>query len=357
MTEFLVIGGGIAGLSAGARLSEFGRVTVLERERSLGHHASGRSAALFEQNYGKPSTVALNTASRAFHEDAGVLSPRGIMLVAAAADEARFEADSAAMDLPEIDLDRARELLPILNPDHVTRAAHDADAWDIDTHGLLSLFASQIQRAGGQVLTQGEVTGVNRTRKGWELRTAKHGVLGGAVLVNAAGAWVDEIARMAGIAPLGFTPLRRSMARIAAPEGAEVGAWPMVFGAGEDWYMKPDAGALIVSPAEEDPSDPMDAWADDMVLAEGLARYEAHVTAPVERMLANWAGLRTFAPDRELVLGPDPTDPAFVWCAGQGGYGFQSAPAASAFLADAVAGRAPAIGEEVAARLRPDRFR
>jgi glycine/D-amino acid oxidase-like deaminating enzyme len=129
------------------------------------------------------------------------------------------------------------------------------------------------------------------------------------------------------------------MARIAAPAGTDPARWPMLFGPGEDWYMKPDAGALIVSPAEEDPSFPHDAWADDMVLAEGLARYEAHVTAPVTRLITSWAGLRTFAPDRQLVLGPSPQDPAFVWCAGQGGYGFQTSPAASALLADRVAGR------------------
>ena len=147
------------------------------------------------------------------------------------------------------------------------------------------------------------------------------------------------------------------MARIAAPAGHDVTHWPMVFGAGEDWYAKPDAGALIVSPAEEHPSEPHDAFADDMVLAEGLARYEAHMTAPVTRMLANWAGLRTFSPDRQLVLGPSPQDAAFIWCAGQGGYGFQTAPAASQLLADLVAGTTPALDPATIAALDPARFR
>jgi glycine/D-amino acid oxidase-like deaminating enzyme len=161
---------------------------------------------------------------------------------------------------------------------------------------------------------------------------------------------------MAGLAPLGFQPLRRSMGRIPAPGGHDVSLWPMMFGPGEDWYAKPDAGALIVSPAEEFPMDPHDAYADDMVLAEGFARYEAYVTEPVTRLLSSWAGLRTFAPDRQLVLGPDPRDPGFIWCAGQGGYGFQTAPAASALLADLVAGRTPVIAPEHVAALRPDRF-
>jgi glycine/D-amino acid oxidase-like deaminating enzyme len=179
----------------------------------------------------------------------------------------------------------------------------------------------------------------------------------GRILVDAAGAWADRIAAMAGIAPLGLTPLRRSMARIPAPGGRDVSAWPMIFGAGESWYAKPDAGKLIVSPAEEDPAEPHDAWADDMVLAEGLARYEARVTEPVTRVETSWAGLRTFAPDRCLVLGPDPLDPAFVWCAGQGGYGFQTSPAASALVAALVAGTAPDLPPEVVAALAPDRFR
>lgn len=170
------------------------------------------------------------------------------------------------------------------------------------------------------------------------------------------GAWDDQVAALAGVAPLGLTPLRRSMARIPAPGGLDVAGWPMIFGCGESWYAKPDAGALIVSPAEEDPAAPHDAWADDMVLAEGLARYEEMVTAPVTRMIANWAGLRTFAPDRVPVIGPDAAEPSFFWLAGQGGYGFQTSPAAAGLVADLLTGRAPAVGQALADRLSPRRF-
>ena len=131
----------------------------------------------------------------------------------------------------------------------------------------------------------------------------------------------------------------------------------MFFGVGETWYAKPDAGALLVSPADEDPVEPQDAWADDMVLAEGLARYEEMVSVPVTRPLATWAGLRSFAPDRALVLGPDPDEPSFIWCVGQGGYGFQTAPAASALLADLVMGRTPQIAAEFVAQITPDWLR
>jgi len=146
------------------------------------------------------------------------------------------------------------------------------------------------------------------------------------------------------------------MARIPVPDGHDVGRWPMVFGAGEDWYAKPDAGALIVSPAEEHATTPHDAYADDMVLAEGLARYEEHVTTPVTRMLSNWAGLRTFAPDRTLVLGPDVGEPTFIWCACQGGYGMQSAPGASQLLADLISGTPSDLSKDTIAALSPQRF-
>ena len=146
------------------------------------------------------------------------------------------------------------------------------------------------------------------------------------------------------------------MARIPAPGGHDVSKWPMMFGPGEDWYAKPDAGALIVSPAEEDLMEPHDAWADDMVLAEGLARYEEMVTEPVTRLLASWAGLRTFAPDRVLVIGPDVREPGFFWLAGQGGYGFQTSAAASQLAADLIGGRAPELSAELVAALSPGRF-
>jgi len=355
MSDFLVIGGGIAGVSAGARLSELGRVSLLEREPQLAYHVSGRSAALYEQAYGAATTVALNLASRDDLEAAGVLSPRGLMLVGTAESAEAFERDRAQMGMVPLDRAEARRLWPILAED-VDRAALDEAAWDIDTDRLVQGYARQIRAAGGSVVTGAEVTAIARGGAGWEV-TAGGAVHGGRVLVNAAGAWADRVAVLAGVAPLGLVPHRRSMARIAAPEGMDVSGWPMIFGPGEDWYAKPDAGALIVSPAEEDPAEPHDAWADDMVLAEGLARYEAHLTAPVTRMLANWAGLRTFAPDRSLVLGPDPAAADFVWSAGQGGYGFQTAPAASRLVADLVAGRVPALAPGVVAQLVPDRMR
>lgn len=356
MIDFIVIGGGIAGTSVGARLSHLGRVVVLERESALAYHASGRSAAMFEESYGLPSTIALNKASRAYHFEAngGVTSPRGLMLIGTADNTDAFEADLASMHLTEVNMDEARAMFPILN-DRVTRVGYDAGAWDLDTDLLVQNFAREVRANGGEVRTSAEVTAITRTAQGWDVRLGDE-VLQTRAIVNAAGAWVDVVAGMAGLAPLGVTPMRRSMARIAAPKGHDVSEWPMLFGPGENWYAKPDAGALIVSPADETLMPPMDTWAEDEILAEGIARYEAHVTEPVTRMLSNWAGLRTFSPDRNLILGPDPHDSSFIWMAGQGGYGFQTAPAASQLVADLVAGVTPEIEREMVKALSPDRF-
>lgn len=358
MTDILVIGGGIAGLSAAARLAPHAAVTLLETEPALGYHTSGRSAALYEETYGLPSTVALNRASKSFflNDNPHLVTPRGLLVVAGPDAADAFAADVAAMEMTPLTMAEARDILPILNPATVTWAAFHAAAWDIDTDALLQSHARTIRAAGGKVLTGQQVTAIHRQAGAWRVTTPA-GEIAAATIVNAAGAWADGIAAMAGLPPIGLKPLRRSMARIPAPEGQDTRSWPMTMGAGETWYMKPDAGALIVSPAEEDPSHPHDAWADDMVLAEGLARYEAHVTAPVTRLLGSWAGLRTFAPDRQLVLGSDPLAPTFLWSAGQGGYGFQTSPAASALVADLALGRAPALDPATVAALSPARFR
>jgi glycine/D-amino acid oxidase-like deaminating enzyme len=354
--DFLIIGGGIAGISAAARLSDLGRVIVLEGEAALAHHASGRSAALYEPRYGAPAVVGLSMASEAeFRSLPGVLSPRGLMLVAKAGAEAAFRHDLAAMAFTEVSVEEARAIVPILNPDVVAQAGYASHAEDVDTDLLLQGFAKAARARGAEVLTRAKVTAIAKEGHGWRVSSGA-GTFTARLLVNAAGAWVDEVAAMAGVRPLGFTPYRRSMARIPAPGGHDVSRWPMMFGPGEDWYAKPDAGALIVSPAEEHLMPPHDAWADDMVLAEGLARYEEMVTEPVTRLLSSWAGLRTFAPDRALVIGRDVREPAFFWLGGQGGYGFQTCPAASRLAADLIGGRAPEIDADLVAALSPARF-
>ncbi len=358
MTDFIVIGGGIAGISAAARLSIHGTVTVLEMEEALGYHASGRSAAMFEENYGNASTVALNRASAQYHHHAngGYLTPRGLIVVAGAGQDAEFAADLVELNLHEITLDDAIARIPILNPATVAQAAFHNDALDLDTDRMIQDFAKVVRANGGRVITKASVTAISKTDHGWQV-TAGNEAYDGKYLVNAAGAWVDQIAEMAGVSPIGITPLRRSIARIPAPGGHDVTGWPMLMGVGESWYAKPDAGKLLVSPADAELVTPHDAYADDMVLAEGLARYEEMVTEPVTRVETNWAGLRSFAPDKALVLGPDPDQPSFIWSAAQGGYGFQTAPAASQLVADLVAGNRSELDDDIVSQLSPARLR
>lgn len=356
--DFLVIGGGIAGTSAAARLSELGHVVLLEMEQALGYHASGRSAAMFEENYGPPAVVALNKASSDYHHHAngGYLTPRGLMLVAGPTETEQFSKDVKELNLHPIAMETAIERVPILNPETVTQAALHEAAQDLDTDRMIQDFAKVLRASGGQVITRATVTAISKHPSGWQVEAGGK-TYEAAQLVNAAGAWVDQIASLAGVTPIGIAPKRRSMARLPAPGGHDVTKWPMLMGVGESWYAKPDAGKLLVSPADADLVEPQDAYADDMVLAEGLARYEERVTTPVTRVESNWAGLRSFAPDGALVLGPDPDQPDFIWCAAQGGYGFQTAPAASLLLADILGGRCSDLDATSRAALSPARLR
>ncbi|WP_291726484.1 FAD-binding oxidoreductase [Leisingera sp. F5] len=356
MQDFIVIGGGMAGTSTAARLAHLGSVTLLEMEDALGYHSSGRSAALFEENYGHGPTVTLNRASAAYLRENGYLSPRGLMLVGAKDDAGGFARDVDELGMATLDLDEARAMVPILNPETVGFAAISGAAEDIDTDRMLQDFAKALRAAGGQTVTKAPVTAITRISGGWQVAAGGESYKA-RQLVNAAGAWADRVAALAGVEAIGLQPKRRSMARLPAPGGHDVSGWPMLLGVGETWYAKPDAGKLLVSPADTDPVDPHDAYADDMVLAEGLARYEEMVTEPVTRVESNFAGLRSFVADGTLVLGPDPEQPDFIWCAAQGGYGIMTAPAASQLIADLAAGRAPALDAAAVAALSPARLR
>ena len=325
MLEFLVIGGGIAGISAAARLFELGSVCVLEAEDALGYHASGRSSAMYLKTYGNAVVCELNAAS----EDhlmtcaggRGVLSPRGVLTLGRADQHTHIKEACHTQGTDAISLDDAIKLVPIVDRSVVKFAAYTGDARDLDTDLLIQDFAKITRANGGLTHTKSRVQSIYRSSDGWTVKTGT-GEYSARKLVNAAGAWADKIAELSGLPPIGLGPKLRSMARIPAPDGLDVSLWPFLLGAAEDWYAKPDAGKLIISPADEDPQEPHDAFADDMVLAEGIARYEEMVTEAVTRVETSWAGLRTFAPDKTLVLGPDPLDRTFIWCAGQGGYGF-----------------------------------
>jgi len=360
-TDVLVIGGGIAGISAAARLAPDARVTVLEAEPMIGHHSSGRSAAIFIRNYGNATLRALNAASAPFlaHPDGvsetSLLSPRGELLLATDEDLAKFDAYLDGSDgLERLSAQQALELVPILREDAIAAAAIEWDAQDIDVDRMLQGFARKLRSLGGSIVTGAPVQSIARHDGVWTVMTPA-GEFTAPLLINAAGGWADTVAQMAGVRTSGLAPLRRSAVLIPAPEGHDINRWPLFANAGDQWYAKPEAGKLMISPADEDPVEAHDVWADDMVIAEGLHRYEQAVTTPVTRVEHSWAGMRTFAPDRTPVVGFAPDADGFFWLAGQGGYGMQTAPALSQLAADLCLGRLSPLAPAVIEALSPGR--
>ncbi len=355
MTDIIVIGGGIAGVSAAAEMAIGANVTVLEAEGALGYHASGRSAAMFLKTYGNEIIRALSEASEPGHLDAGVLAPRGMLLLGKPDEAEAFEAERLSFGMERLTLQEAQEKLPIVNPKTCAHAGYLDTARDLDTDLLMQSYRKAALGAGATFVTGARVDMIERSEGKWHIRAGAQS-WSADIVVNAAGAWADDVARLAGVAPLGIQPYRRSMARVPAPGGHDTFHWPFVDGINEAWYAKPDAGKWLISPADEDPVAPQDAWPDDIVLAEGIARYQEMMTEEVTRVETTWAGLRSFAPDRSLVIGHDVEATGFLWLTGQGGYGFQTAPAAARLCADIVLGRTPELGVDMAAALSPERF-
>lgn len=353
MTDIIIIGGGIAGGSLAAAVSAEADVVLLEAEDVFGYHATGRSAAMYEPNYGNAVINALTRASLSAFEAANVLSPRGVLYLADESERHLMDAMADADFNERISLEEALALVPILSLAHIKDAVLTTSAYDLDVDKLFQSRLKTARKNGAQLHTKAGVTGIHFDGQ-WHVRTAA-GEFSAPILVNAAGAWADKIAGLAGVNRLGIQPFRRSVARLPAPGGLDISNWPMLLSATETWYAKPDAGKWLVSSAEEDPVDPMDAWADDMVLAEGLARYQEFVTEEVTRVEGNWAGLRSFAPDRTPVVGFDGAAKGFFWLAGQGGYGVQTSPALSALAADMIMGRTPDFDAAIIAGLSPAR--
>lgn len=362
--EVAVIGAGIAGAGVAAHLGAPSEVVVLDQENRPGHHSTGRSAAVFIQNYGNATIRALSRASGHFYRGAGttafaapLLSPRRILFVSDG--EGRSHLDdllSASEGLREIDVDEAVRAMPILDAGWLAGAAIEDNASDIDVDALHQGWLRRVRDGGGRILLDAPVDHGERRDGHWHLDTPK-GRVRARVVVNAAGAWADSVAALCGVASVGLVPMRRSIAVLPAPEGHDTRDWPLTADAADRWYVKPETGRLLVSPADEDPVEPHDAYVDDMVLAEGLHRFEQAVTMNVTRVESSWAGLRTFAPDRTPVAGFDPAAEGFFWLAGQGGYGMQTAPALSALSAAMVDGRTPpAETEGLIGALSPDRF-
>jgi D-arginine dehydrogenase len=336
--DFLIIGGGIAGLSAGARLSRHGRVIVLEAEEALGYHSSGRSVSFSHYGIGGAIVRALTAHSRDFFA-APFAQTFPTLYFADEANLDRLAALGAAMGdstdaIRPVDSAEMSALLPPLRPNAI-RGLFDPTGLKLDADLILQHFAKEIRTAGGEVLTGRRVCAV---APGWSVRTESGEDYSAPILVNAAGAWADHIAGLADVAPLGLGPRRRTIIVIDAPEGANAESWPFAHSIAGDFYLLPEAGRLLVSPADEVADDPCDAQPDDYDIALAADRLEHYTTIEVKRIAHRWAGLRTFTPDRVPTAGFAPDAPGFFWLAGQGGYGFQTAPAMAEIAESLIAG-------------------
>lgn len=362
--DIVIIGGGIAGISLAARCAPMMSVTCLERETSLGYHSTSRSAAVYIPNYGTALLRWLiGMSGDALAGDAivdgGVTSHRGELALVT---EAEADALAAYMDgstgLAEITPHEAQELCPILRTEPFVSAVYEASAADIDVDKLFQGFIRMARQAGADIHTGQEVLSLTKTGSTWRIET-KTDRFETPIVVNAAGAWAGELAMHAKASPITITPCRRSAAMIPLADGLDPSPWPMIASISEAWYAKPDAGRLMVSPADQDPIAPCDAWVDDMVLAEGIDRFEKATTVTVTRVEQQWAGLRSFAPDHDPVVGFDPVATGFFWLAGQGGNGIQTAPALSQLAADLITGAAvqDAVSDvDLISGLLPERF-
>ncbi|MEI2744155.1 MAG: FAD-binding oxidoreductase [Ottowia sp.] len=348
----LIIGAGIAGASLAWRLARAGRpVVLIEREPQPGMHSTGRSAAMFMESYGPPGVRALTRASRDFylHPPAGfaeapLLSPRHALFVATAGQQAalaRMQADLAASGTTMVLLNS--ELLaqaaPALKPDLFQNALLDEQGYDMDVHALLQGFLRGARQAGARLLTGVWPLRAAHDGQRWRVALSDGNELVAHTVVNAAGAWADELAALFGAVPIGLQPRRRSAFTFRAPEGVDIARWPMVADVDEAWYFKPDAGQLLGSPANADPVPPHDVQPEEFDIALGIHLIQEATSLRIERPTATWAGLRSFVADGDLVIGFDDACPGFFWLAAQGGYGIQSAAGASLLAASLIAGQ------------------
>ncbi len=364
-SDIIIIGAGIAGASLASELSSDHNVTLLEREDHAGYHATGRSAAIFLPTYGPPVIQALTQASSDFFHhppqgfcDTPLLSPRAMMMIAKSADEEHIK-EALDIGMHEVEMSEASNRIPALNTEIYIKAMVDDDTADIDVDVLLHACLKKAKQNGGTLFRRAEVKQIEKTRGGWRVHCKDH-IYTAPIIVNAAGAWADEIAVMAGLPGCKLQPKRRSAALIDVSDKWDVTNWPLTVGAGDTFYFRPMGNKLMISPADETIVEPHDAWADDFALAQAMELFGEATGFEVNHVEHTWAGLRTFARDGNPVVGFDTQTEGFFWLAGQGGYGIQTSPALSRLAAALVQqrqipGDIAKFGVEVQT-LSPNRF-
>ena len=369
--DFIVIGAGMAGASVAAPLAERGRVVVLERESAVGYHSTGRSAAVYSQMYGNDVIRALTRASRQhlFEPPPGfaaapLVHKRAVLYFGLAHQRESLREFRAEGDIQrgtvEVSAQAAAALLPVFDATQLAGGVLDASAADLDVDALHQGFLRRARALGASVRLECTIQSIDAIDSGWSVATSQ-GLFTAPVVINAAGAWGDEVARLAGVEPVGLQPMRRTALLIDAPDVPGLADMPTAIAVDESFYFKPDAGLLLLSPADETPCEPCDVQPEELDVAIAVDRFETATGRRVGRIRSRWAGLRVFSPDRSPVVGFEPSAPGFFWLVGQGGYGIQTAPALGR-LAAALASRNPvpddvvAAGVDVAALL-PQRLR
>ncbi len=351
MPDVVVIGGGIAGVSAAYYLAPHAEVTVVEREPVLAYHTTGRSAALLFENYGSAAIRPLTRASLAFLRDppadlvdGALLSRRGGLVVGRPEQTETLRAGFAdaltAGRVDWVDEQATRALAPCIREGYAGGGVWDPDACDIDVASLHQAFVRGLRRSGGNIITAAPVTSLHKVGERWRVE-AGESVIEAAVVVNASGAWGDEVAAAAAVATVRLQPMRRTVFMVAGSDDAR--QWPMVIDADEQFYFKPDGPQILCSPADETPSPPCDARPEQIDIALAIERINAATTLGIRSVRSSWAGLRTFTPDRAPVTGFEPSAAGFFWLVGQGGTGIQTSPGAGRLAASLILdGKPPA---------------
>ncbi|PCI46389.1 MAG: FAD-dependent oxidoreductase [Alphaproteobacteria bacterium] len=350
--DFIIIGGGIAGASAGFELCKHGRVIILEKEGQAGYHTTGRSSAIFQKSYnnGDPLLNILVRTSEDFlrrppegFTGQPLLKPRPLIYIATA--ENQDSLDSLHRKLSDIDVkthfvsgEETRQLLPVLARKYQGRILREQGAADMDVTALHQGYLRAIKSAGGDIITRAGVTGLARTENHWQVTTAKNNYRT-PVVINAAGAWVDQVAEMANISPIHIQPLRRTVIMVALPKGTCPDGWPLVMDTVEGYYFKPEQGKILMTPGDEKLMPPSDVQPEEIDIAYGAHFLETATRLKVDKIDHSWAGLRNQVADGHPVVGFDPEATGFFWLAGQGGFGIKTAPAMGRITASLIMGK------------------
>ena len=362
--DVVVIGAGMAGATAAAALSADLKVALIEAEDVAGYHSTGRSAAIWILNYGPADVRALTRLSRGFFEnpppgfsEVALIRRRQVVFLANHGQRAEMDALLAeGQGLHVADPAEVYAMIPALRPGYLAAAAIEPDAFDLDVAAIHQGFLRQLRVQGGVLALRSRAGRIERVSGEWQVQTSDGAMFHAPVVVNAAGAWGDEVGKIAGATSLGLTPCRRTAA-IIDPSPFDAENWPMIIDVGHGWYARPEARTrLLVSPADQTPSYPHDIQPDELDVAIGIDRMQQALDIAVRRVEHSWAGLRSFTPDGSLAFGWDRQAEGFFWSVGQGGYGIQTSPAAGLLIADLITGRDPGEAGRILAAIDPRRF-